>query len=105
MTTLSKLITALKGWKEGLFGKKAPEPAPVWQDHSFYTEENRKTEKLASLARWIEQARKDVEKKRGQKKRFSHIEAAIRVAQTERLEIETNRRVYSPRFGAWLLKE
>lgn len=77
----------------------------VWVNDPFFTEHQRKTEKLASLARWIEDARVLVDKRKKQKKQHSNVLAAIKKAQTHRLEIEMGKRVFDPEFGDWILKE
>lgn len=74
-----------------------------WHDAAFFTEHQRKTEKLASLARYIEGARAVVEKRRAQKKKHSDVLEAIKQAQTERLEIELGRRVFNG--TCWVLSE
>jgi len=68
------------------------------------TDAQRKNEKLASLARWLEVAGEKYTKLRQQKKRSSHVLKAIADAQRERMEIELGRRVYDPAFGAWVVK-
>lgn len=97
----NKFITALRNWP---WVGKTQEPEPTWQNDPFYTEEQRRTEKLASLARWIEAARRTVDTKKAQKKKHSHIVEATKLAQTDRLMIETGRMVYDPAFGVWVVK-
>lgn len=104
MNIWHKLIASMRdlGWL-----RKKPDDGPsdwTWVNDQFFTEHQRKTEKLASLARWIEGARVLVEVRKKQKKRYSDVLAAITKAQTHRLEIETGKRVYDPVFGDWILK-
>lgn len=109
MTIIQKLITALKDYV-GAFGigRKTDHGNPMdweWVNDPFFTEEQRKTEKLAALARYIVDAKALVERRKSQKKKHTDVLAAIFQAQCERLEIETGRRVWSPAFGAWVKKE
>lgn len=104
MTLASKLLHTFRNWRSALFGRPEREPDQRWVHHSFYTEEQRRNEKLAQLARWIEAARRTVDTKKAQKKKHSHIVEAIRIAQNNRLMIETGRMVYDPAFGAWVVK-
>lgn len=97
------------GWVRGS-NRGGPTPLDertleLWYREPFFTEHQRKTEKLASLARWIEGARVLVERRKKAKKKHSDVLAAIQKAQRHRLEIETGKRVYDPAFGDWILKE
>ena len=66
-----------------------------WERHSFYTEDKRKTEKLAALARYRGVLKDLIVTKKRQKKKTSHIEKAVRDAMTETLEIESGARVFN----------
>lgn len=109
MTIIQKLLTALKDYGRAFgIGRRAEYREPVtraWWTHDFYTEINRRNEKLASLARYIVDARALVERRKSQKKKHSDVLAAIRQAQNERLGIEAGSIVWSERFGAWVKKE
>lgn len=109
MTLIQKAITALKDYLRA-FVKRGDDCASsstemCFWTHDFFTEHNRKTEKLASLARYIEGAKAEVEKRKAQKKKHSDVLAAIQQAQHERLGIESGSIVWSPEFGAWVQKE
>lgn len=67
----------------------------LWEQHSFYTEDKRKTEKLAALARYRGVLKDLIVTKKRQKKKTSHIEKAVRDAMTETLEIESGARVFN----------
>lgn len=99
---IEKLVSAVKGW--GWIAGKQDVPQDIgWASDDFFTEHRRKTEKLAYLARYIDSARALAAERKAQKKRHSHLIAAIHQAQTERLEIETGRRTWSGL--TWALRE
>ena len=106
MSLITKILSPFLEVKKWLFGKKDHgDPSQwVWQNDAFYTEEQRRNERLASLARYIEGASSVVDKRKKDKKRHSDVLEAIKLAQTERLMIETGRMVYDPAFGAWVVK-
>lgn len=118
----SKLVAAVRGWPAwmhftnpalDLKGPKDPFDGtgtyrvvnPAWQEHPFHvmtpeefygepTDAQRKNEKLAALARYIEDARGLIVLKKNRKQKHSHILAAIVQAQNERLQIESGLRTW-----------
>lgn len=114
ITLWNKFTTALRNWpwvgkpvvrtKEELMAEGAAVFDRIAGQVDRINEAHRRNEKLASLARWIDGATRVAVKLKGQKKRYSHILDAIKVAQTDRLMIETGRMVYDPAFGAWVVK-
>lgn len=100
---VQKLLSVLSDWRTGVFGpRQVVSVDTAFQSHPFFTDHQRKTEKLASLARYIEGAGQAYRKAVAQKKRNLHILQAIESAQRERLEIETGRRVWNG--SAWVAK-
>lgn len=107
MTFIQKAITALKDYLRA-FVKRKDHGDPVdwaWVNDPFYTEENRRNEKLASLARYIESLSKLEQKAVRQKKNVNRYRNAMKAAMNERLGIEMGSIVWSPEFGAWVQKE
>lgn len=105
MKLITKILTPFLEVKKWLFGKKEETEQTFfagWMLDPFFTEENRKTEKLASLARYIEGATVVVAKRKAQKKKTSDVLFAIQGAQRERLEIETGKRTFNG--TSWVLK-
>ena len=90
----------------GFFRKPYVSPfvdAGGWERHDFFTEHQRKAEKLASLARYMDSIKALREKAIRQKKCRSHFDAALQSAMTERLEIEGGARTFNG--TAWTRRE
>jgi cation diffusion facilitator CzcD-associated flavoprotein CzcO len=87
------------------FGRRSVtelETLDQWYEEGFFTDDKRKAEKLASLARYMDTVKALREKAIKQKKRHSHLDDALQSAMTERLEIEAGRRVFDG--TAWTLE-
>lgn len=113
MTIIQKLQATFLDWRSALFGKSEREreaesyrsrSSIFWSAKDIFTEQNRKTEKLASLARYIEALSALEQKAVRQKKNANRYRNAMKAAMNDRLMIETGRMVYDPAFGAWVVK-
>lgn len=108
----SKLVAAVRGWHvhqhftNPTLSQREPLIEDV-EDPAFtiptINDAQRKNEKLAALARYRDNLRRMIDKKKHDKKRWRHLESAMRAAMTETIEIETGKRVWSD--GHWRLVE
>ena len=63
----------------------------VWAEHAFYTEEKRRNERLAAIARERDALKNQLAKAVRQKKARGHIYTALRSLSIEELTIEGRR--------------
>jgi hypothetical protein len=65
--------------------------ADIWWEHDFHTEQQRKTERLAAIARERDALKDQLAKAIKAKKARSQIYAALRALSIEELRVETGR--------------
>ncbi len=78
-------------YKEPLCWWDVPEPVYLWHDDGFYTEEKRRNERLAQIARERTALKEQLAKAIRDKKARAPIYQALRALSVEELRIETGK--------------